>query len=58
MSNFTPPDSDILVLGIHALYYLKGNFHCAYLNINWVIQIVSFEGVDITLMADIYISME
>ena len=55
MRNIPSPDSDVIILGIHAFHDTNINFRNAYSNTNSLMHTISFEGVGITLMSDIHI---
>ena len=51
--HITPPDSYVRVLGLNSFCDKRLNFHRAYLDTDWGVHTVAFEGVGIPLMADI-----
>ena len=51
--HITPPDSDVRALYLNSFSDTKLIFHHVYIDTDWGMHTVDFEGVDIPLMADI-----
>ena len=49
-SNITPSDSDVRILGHHAFYDIKVNFHKDYIDTDWGMHTVAFIGIVVPLM--------